>query len=47
MSQELNVLPRVSDNDGTLSVDLASPLDLPMEQFKEGLERRVLEVTRS
>ena len=40
MSQELNVLPRSTDNEEMLSVDLASPLDLPMEQFKEGLERR-------
>ncbi len=40
MSQDLNVIPQVSENEVGLSVDLASPLDLPGEQFKEGLERR-------
>ncbi len=40
MSHELEILPDVSSKEAALSVDLATPLDLPMEQFKEGLERR-------
>ncbi|EGV16435.1 hypothetical protein [Thiocapsa marina] len=40
MSQELNLIPQMSENEVGQSVDLASPLDLPIELFKEGLERR-------
>ena len=40
MSQELERVPDVSGKEVALSVDLASPLDLPIAQFKEGLERR-------